>query len=647
MIGRLTILFYVQQNRISAVQWLRQCVSPLQNRKAYLRSKITRLDEAGVAELPDGRSNTKTVSRVDLQAEVDALDAVQRRGRPVSAHLLNRQNGTNHLKMTTAAKAIAKQEAQAAQTTGALTTNPPPPTVKRWGGAALSKDAKDKVVLYQLYFKLMAHISYQQWTESRMYFPSINSQWVPEGQLNKKAIRMRAHYDIQFGTSALTDTAKNACPAAALAALCLKAGMADPQFVSAGNTTPLEWKLSADGLQLACFSFTAAAVCLLNTALATQARSNYLPTFLSWDSEKDAYSSDDFIAMCQGVKTVENEGITFYWPPCKLHPVRPDYEDCDDCKGRLPIHKVCKLKVTADWSTLLSLQYGQGWSFTDSLLFCPDCDCPLDQCAKCVFLGGEEDAWHSWQKAKTTPFSLFGIPNVEIIICFLHCLIRINSRLLSLMCFDLYNTMTWTFDAEFAATGSNHKPDGKKKGGDALIAEFVRRVGLKTKNFNFNIVNKGANWFKPDSLRGDHGLKILVVVPEVLAELLPPGKDVSEMTAVWTLWFQIVFIAGHMPEEHLPFFTDSTTEDPNGRSCRLQASLDQLALLVKQRYCFKRGNNKDDMAQINLYMREFCFAFKNAQPRSCFSFHLTVCKPQPPPPPPISLIRLDYMPSRF
>ena len=383
----------------------------------------------------------------------------------------------------------------------------------------------------------------------------------------------------------------------------------------------------------------------LNTALATQARSNYLPTFLSWDSEKDAYSSDDFIAMCQGVKTVENEGITFYWPPCKLHPVRPDHEDCDDCKGRLPIHKVCKLKVTADWSTLLSLQYGQGWSFTDSLLFCPDCDCPLDQCAKCVFLGGEEDAWHSWQKAKTTPFSLFGIPNVEIIICFLHCLIRINSRLLSLMCFDLYNTMTWTFDAEFAATGSNHKPDGKKKGGDALIAEFVRRVGLKTKNFNFNIVNKGANWFKPDSLRGDHGLKILVVVPEVLAELLPPGKDVSEMTAVWTLWFQIVFIAGHMPEEHLPFFTDSTTEDPNGRSCRLQASLDQLALLVKQRYCFKRGNNKDDMAQINLYMREFYFAFKNAQPRSCFSFHLTVCKP--PPSPPISLIRLDYMPSRF
>jgi len=96
----------------------------LQNRKAYIRSKITRLDEAGVTELLDGRSSTKATSRVDLQAEVDALDAVQRRGRPVSAHLLNRQNGTNHLKMTTAAKAIAKQEAQAAQTTGALTTNP-------------------------------------------------------------------------------------------------------------------------------------------------------------------------------------------------------------------------------------------------------------------------------------------------------------------------------------------------------------------------------------------------------------------------------------------------------------------------------------------------------------------------------------------
>ena len=102
----------------------------LQNRKAYLRSKITRLDEAGVTELLDGRSNTKTVSHVELQAEVDALDAVQRRGRPVSAHLLNGQNGTNHLKMTTAAKAIAKQ-AHAAQTTGALTTKPPPPTVKR------------------------------------------------------------------------------------------------------------------------------------------------------------------------------------------------------------------------------------------------------------------------------------------------------------------------------------------------------------------------------------------------------------------------------------------------------------------------------------------------------------------------------------
>ena len=92
----------------------------------------------------------QTVSRVDLQAEVDALDAVQRRGRPVSAHLLNRQNGTNHLKMTTAAKAIAKQEAQAAHTTGALTTKPPPPTVKRWGGAALSKDAKDKVIIVLL-----------------------------------------------------------------------------------------------------------------------------------------------------------------------------------------------------------------------------------------------------------------------------------------------------------------------------------------------------------------------------------------------------------------------------------------------------------------------------------------------------------------
>ena len=58
------------------------------------------------------------------------------------------------------------------------------------------------------------------------------------------------------------------------------------------------WKLSADGLQLACFSFTAAAVCLLNTALATQARSNYLPTFLSWDSEKDAYSSEDGVDLC-------------------------------------------------------------------------------------------------------------------------------------------------------------------------------------------------------------------------------------------------------------------------------------------------------------------------------------------------------------
>ena len=58
----------------------------LQNRKAYLRSKITRLDEAGVTELLDGRSNTKTVSHVELQAEVDALDDVQRRGRPVSAH---------------------------------------------------------------------------------------------------------------------------------------------------------------------------------------------------------------------------------------------------------------------------------------------------------------------------------------------------------------------------------------------------------------------------------------------------------------------------------------------------------------------------------------------------------------------------------
>jgi len=61
----------------------------------------------------------------------------------------------------------------------------------------------------------------------------------------------------------------------------------------------------------------AAAVCLLNTALATQAHSNCLPTFLSWDSEKVAYSSE------KGVKTVENEKITFVWPSCKLHIVRP------------------------------------------------------------------------------------------------------------------------------------------------------------------------------------------------------------------------------------------------------------------------------------------------------------------------------------
>ena len=66
----------------------------LQNRKAYIRSKITRLDEAGVTELLNGRSNTKTVSHVELQAEVDALDAVQRRGRPVSTEQESYRNAS-------------------------------------------------------------------------------------------------------------------------------------------------------------------------------------------------------------------------------------------------------------------------------------------------------------------------------------------------------------------------------------------------------------------------------------------------------------------------------------------------------------------------------------------------------------------------
>ena len=66
----------------------------LQNRKAYIRPKITRLDEAGVTELPDGRLNTKAMSRVELQAEVDALDAVQRRGRPVSTEQESYRNAS-------------------------------------------------------------------------------------------------------------------------------------------------------------------------------------------------------------------------------------------------------------------------------------------------------------------------------------------------------------------------------------------------------------------------------------------------------------------------------------------------------------------------------------------------------------------------
>ena len=131
----------------------------LQNRKAYLRSKITRLDEVGVTELLDGRARgAPSRSRRPRCCPTPRTASLGASFEPTERH-------QPHLKMATAAKAIAKQEAHAAQTTGALTTKPPPPTVKRWGGAALSNDAKDNVVLYQLYFKLMAHISYQQWTE--------------------------------------------------------------------------------------------------------------------------------------------------------------------------------------------------------------------------------------------------------------------------------------------------------------------------------------------------------------------------------------------------------------------------------------------------------------------------------------------------
>ena len=44
-----------------------------------------------------------------------------------------------------------------------------------------SADVKSAALDYQLYFKFLPHISYNQWNEGRLYFTALHKQFAPAG----------------------------------------------------------------------------------------------------------------------------------------------------------------------------------------------------------------------------------------------------------------------------------------------------------------------------------------------------------------------------------------------------------------------------------------------------------------------------------
>jgi len=567
--------------------------------------------------IEEGRPERRTVvTRKEVEDEISEIELSQRRLSPGTAFLVGRQHSVS----THVAAATPKPRKQEQTSAAQLQLMPAAGTRKRHWAVTSSADVKSAALDYQLYFKFLSHISYNQWNEGRLYFTALHKQFAPAGKLNDHAISTRVRMNSQLegaGCAAQEETpaSRMVPPKNALSLLCLKAAKDDPDVFLEGKlctrTQPaadviirlnnaVEFKITADGLAVEAFKMTAGAVNLLNTSLKTQSRDNYVPVYMSWQGEQTAYSSSDFKEVCDGVKAVCAEGVYFYFPECIHHPIILD-PDCEICSTRCKYHKPAVLKVTADMNTLWSLAYPDGFTINDEFHFCPDCDITVKESARCVWLDGDEEEWNKAQEGKAFPWALFGVVNAIIIMCALHMLIRCNSRLLSLTAYALWHSTDWLTDAEYEQHNPRHKPDGTKMGGDTLVAEFCKRVAKRSNNSSFNIVNKGENWWKPTASRGDHALKFLAVVPQVIAELLPAASPMRQaVISMWTLFFQIVWIASYCPQEHLAFFIAGGATSI--RDCHLQRMLDQLALIIKTTFTFKRGNNQNQKPQINFYL---------------------------------------------
>ena len=134
--------------------------------------------------IEEGRPERRiVVTRQELEDEISEIELSQRRLSPGTAFLVGRQHSVTTHVATAPPNSRKQEQTSAAQ----LQLMPAAGTRKRHWAVTSSADVKSAALDYQLYFKFLSHISYNQWNEGRLYFTALHKQFAPAGKLNDHA----------------------------------------------------------------------------------------------------------------------------------------------------------------------------------------------------------------------------------------------------------------------------------------------------------------------------------------------------------------------------------------------------------------------------------------------------------------------------
>ena len=145
--------------------------------------------------IEEGRPERRiVVTRKELEDEIIEIEHNQSRLSPGTAFLMGRQHSvTTHVAAAT--PTTRKQEQKSA---AQLQLMPAAGTRKRHWAVTSSANVKRAALDYQLYFKFLSHISYNQWNEGRLLFTALLKLFAPAGKLNDHAISTRVRMNSQL-----------------------------------------------------------------------------------------------------------------------------------------------------------------------------------------------------------------------------------------------------------------------------------------------------------------------------------------------------------------------------------------------------------------------------------------------------------------